>query len=84
MSEEQTELQEPSDDLGEMSFADAMNEVEGVLTRLEGDEIDVDQLAAELSTAAKLLDVCRQKIRRAEAEVEAVTERLDPEERGAS
>lgn len=59
------------------SFGDAMAELEGILERIEGEEIDVDQLAEELRRAAELLDLCRGKIRRAEVEVTQIVQRLE-------
>ena len=57
-------------------FTAAMAELEGILSRIEAEEIDVDALAAELRRAAELLEVCRAKIRRAEAEVTQIVQHL--------
>ena len=57
-------------------FAAAMAELEAILTRIEAEEIDLDALAAELRRAAQLLEVCRAKIRRAEAEVSQIVQQL--------
>ena len=62
-----------------LSFGDAMAELEAILERIEGEEVDVDRLAQELRRAAELLDVCRGKIRRAEVEVTQIVQRLDGE-----
>lgn len=62
---------------GELSFGQAMEELESVLRRIEDDEIDVDQLASELGRAAQLLKVCRKKIRRAEVEVQQIVEQIE-------
>jgi exodeoxyribonuclease VII small subunit len=59
------------------SFAVAMNELEQILRRVEGEEIDIDQLALELNRAATLLELCRAKIRRAEVEVSQIAGRLE-------
>lgn len=59
------------------SFGEAMGELEAILERIEGEEVDVDRLAEELRRAAELLDLCRAKIRRAETEVTAVVQRLE-------
>ncbi len=64
-------------DVAELSFSEAMEELESVLRRIEGDEIDVDQLGRELSRAAQLLEVCRKKIRRAEVEVRQIVEQIE-------
>lgn len=59
------------------SFREAVDELEAILERIEGEEIDVDQLAAELRRAAVLLDLCRNKIRKAELEVTQIVQALD-------
>jgi exodeoxyribonuclease VII small subunit len=66
-----------TDGVAELSFSEAMEELERVLRRIEGDEIDVDQLGRELGRAAKLLEVCRKKIRRAEVEVRQIVEQIE-------
>lgn len=63
----------------EPTFSAAMEELEAVLRRIEGEEIDIDQLAAELGRAATLLEVCRGKIRRAEVEVRQIVEQIEQE-----
>jgi len=64
-----------------LSFGAAMQELEGILSRVEGEEIDIDELAEELKRAAELLEVCRTKIRRAEVEVSQIVQTLEePEE----
>ena len=57
-------------------FADAMAELEGILSRIETEETDIDALAAELRRAAQLLEVCRAKIRKAEVEVTQIVQQL--------
>jgi exodeoxyribonuclease VII small subunit len=64
-------------DVAELSFSEAMEELESVHRRIEGDEIDVDQLGRELGRAAQLLEVCRKKIRRAEVEVRQIVEQIE-------
>ncbi|HKV11517.1 MAG TPA: exodeoxyribonuclease VII small subunit [Thermoanaerobaculia bacterium] len=66
------------------SFREAMDELEGILERIEGEEIDIDRLAEELRRAAQLLDLCRGKIRKAEVEVTQIVQSLEEEERGES
>ena len=74
MSEPQTPA--PAADTA-VSFRDAMDELEGILERIEGEEIDIDRLAEELRRAAQLLDVCRGKIRKAEVEVTQIVQSLE-------
>jgi exodeoxyribonuclease VII small subunit len=65
-----------------LSFREAMDELEGILERIEGEEIDIDQLAEELRRAAQLLDLCRGKIRKAEVEVTQIVQSLEEEGEG--
>ena len=64
-----------------LGFREAMDELEGILERIEGEEIDIDRLAEELRRAAQLLDLCRGKIRKAEVEVTQIVQSLEDEER---
>lgn len=57
-------------------FASAMAELEAILGRIETEETDIDALASELRRAAELLEICRAKIRRAEAEVTQIVQQL--------
>ena len=63
-----------------LSFRAAMDELEGILERIEGEEIDIDRLAEELRRAAVLLDLCRGKIRKAEVEVTQIVQTLEEPE----
>ena len=62
---------------GELSFSQAMEELESVLRRIEGGEVDIDLLSRELGRAAELLEMCRKKIRRAEVEVQQIVEAIE-------
>jgi exodeoxyribonuclease VII small subunit len=72
-----TEPTKPPQAAAEPTFRDAMDELEGILERIEGEEIDIDRLAEELRRAAQLLDLCRGKIRKAEVEVTQIVQSLE-------
>ena len=82
--EEKKTAQEPEEKSPEpsLSFREAMEELEGILERIEGEEIDIDRLAEELRRAAQLLEVCRGKIRKAEVEVTQIVQNLEQGEEG--
>lgn len=61
----------------EIGFSTALAELEGILERVDSDEVDIDELAEELGKAASLLEICRSKIRRAEVEVSQIVQRLE-------
>ena len=64
-----SEVAPGSGSAGEPGFTAAMRELESILQRIEGDDLDIDRLAEELRRATALLELCRGKIRRAEVEV---------------
>jgi exodeoxyribonuclease VII small subunit len=66
------------------SFGEAMEELEEILQRIEGEEVDVDQLAAELRRASQLLDLAREKIRRAEVEVTQIVQGIEAAAEGGA
>lgn len=82
MSSRKTTGQDPtpapeSPAASEPGFTAAMRELEGILQRIEGDELDIDRLAEELRRATALLELCRGKIRRAELEVTEIVQKLE-------
>jgi exodeoxyribonuclease VII small subunit len=69
-----------SETTAEIRFGEAIEELEGILHRVEAEEIDIDDLAEELKKAAELLEVCRSKIRQAELEVTQIVQALDEDD----
>jgi exodeoxyribonuclease VII small subunit len=63
----------------DLRFGEAIEELESTLRRVEAEEIDIDDLADELKNAARLLEICREKIRKAELEVTQIVQALDEE-----
>lgn len=61
------------------TYADALTELEGILDSLEGDQVDVDTLAARVDRAATLIRLCRARLASARVQVEAIVEDLDDE-----
>jgi exodeoxyribonuclease VII small subunit len=61
----------------EISYADAVAELEAIVAGLDGDDVDVDVLAARVARAAELITVCRERIARTRLEVERIVADLD-------
>jgi len=64
----------------EIGFGEAIRELEQILAGIEGEEVDLDRLALELERAARLLELCRSKIRKAELEVSQIVQKLEGED----
>ena len=58
-------------------YAEALAELEEILEQLEGDDLDVDQLAALVGRASELLIICRSSITRAQEDVDRIVKELD-------
>ena len=61
----------------DLSYAEAVAELEDILNGLESDAVDVDVLAARVQRAAALIRHCRGKIGDARLHVEQVVGELD-------
>ena len=58
----------------ELTYAEAMAEIEKILERLRSEEMNVDGLAAEVKRATELIASCKARLRKAEADVNKVLE----------
>ncbi len=54
----------------EVSYADAIAEIEAILDKLSKGNVDVDTLAADVKRAAELIELCRGRLRKAGSGVE--------------
>ncbi len=52
-----------------LSFGEAVAEVEAILTGLEEDDVDIDRLGGEVARAVELIQVCREKLEKTDREV---------------
>ncbi|HEY8218438.1 MAG TPA: exodeoxyribonuclease VII small subunit [Acidimicrobiia bacterium] len=61
----------------EPGYAEAMTELEEILDELESDHLDVDVLAERVRRASELLTTCRDRIARAQADVDKIVADLE-------
>ncbi len=61
----------------DVSYADAVHELETIISALEGDQLDIDGLAERVARAANLIEVCRSRIELARVEVNKVVSGLE-------
>ncbi|MDO8392182.1 MAG: exodeoxyribonuclease VII small subunit [Actinomycetota bacterium] len=57
-------------------YAEALAELEEILTRLERSDVDVDVLAQQVQRAAALITFCRDRIGNARLQIEQVVAEL--------
>ena len=54
------------------TYAEPMAEIESILARFRSEEMNVDTLAAEVKRATELIASCKERLKKAEAEVKTV------------
>ncbi|WP_419844713.1 exodeoxyribonuclease VII small subunit [Candidatus Poriferisocius sp.] len=64
----------------EIGYADALSELQQILSELEAEDIDIDVLAVKVERAAELIRVCRGRINDAEVRVKEIVAGMDGEE----
>ncbi|MBW3575077.1 MAG: exodeoxyribonuclease VII small subunit [Actinobacteria bacterium] len=67
----------PPADVGSLTYASAVAELEAILAQLEDDALDVDRLAERVARAAALIRLCRKRIADTRMEVERIVTDLD-------
>ncbi len=60
-----------------VGYGEAMTELETILDELESDQLDVDVLAERVRRASELLTLCRDRISRAQSDVDQIVADLD-------
>jgi exodeoxyribonuclease VII small subunit len=60
-----------------LGYAEAVTELEAILTELEADDVDVDRLAEQVRRAADLIELCRGRLENAQVEVTRIVADLD-------
>lgn len=51
------------------TYAEAIKRLEGIVARIESNELDIDQLGENLKEAQKLIAFCRDKLYKADTEI---------------
>lgn len=72
-------MTEATDARGEESalgYEAAIAELEAIVTDLQNDEVGVDELADRVARGARLVELCRDRLRRAELAVDEVVDAL--------
>lgn len=62
---------------GDVGYADALAELGTILDELERDDLDVDVLAERVRRASELIKLCRERIARAQADVDQIVADLE-------
>jgi exodeoxyribonuclease VII small subunit len=61
----------------DISYNEAIGEMEKILARIENQELDVDELAGQLKRVNDLIRMCKKKLFTAEKEVEKILKEME-------
>ena len=62
-----------------ISYNEAVAEIEETLQIIENEELDVDELTEKVKRVAKLIKICKTKLRTTEEEVQKIIEDIESE-----
>lgn len=60
----------------ELTYNAALEELKMILQRLEGQEVNIDQIADDVKRSSELIKFCREKLRKTEGEVESILKEM--------
>ena len=63
-----------------MKYGDAIAELNEILTAIEADRFDLDELGEKVARAAELIRLCRSKIDATELQVRSIIEDLEDDQ----
>lgn len=55
-----------------VKYSDAISEIEEIITKIENEECDVDDLAEKVKRISTLLKICREKLQNTNEQVEQI------------
>lgn len=54
----------------DITYGDAVAEIERILEKINSPETDIDTLGADVKRATELINICKARIRKAESEID--------------
>ena len=61
----------------EISYNDALKEIEEILGKIENEELEVDELSDKVKRVSVLLKICKDKLHKTETEVENILKEME-------
>ncbi len=59
------------------TYKEAINEIEEILSQIENNELDVDELSEKVKRVSTLINMCKEKLRNTEEEIEKILREMD-------
>lgn len=61
----------------QLTYNDAISEIETIVDKIENQELDIDELSANVKRVAELLTFCKMKLKNTEDEVQRILKEFD-------
>lgn len=58
-----------------MKYEEAMRQLENIVEKMEKDELDIDELTAQLKRAQTLIKMCKDKLTKTDEEINALLQK---------
>ena len=59
------------------TYTDAMNELENIVSKLQNEEVEIDELKALVTLSTELLNQCKKTLHETDQEIQKIIENLD-------
>jgi len=56
----------------EMKYEEALSQLEDIVSKMENEELDIDELTTELKQAQKLVKLCKDKLTKTDKEIKTI------------
>ena len=68
-----------SDDMNKKkgTYKEAITEIEEILSQIENNELDVDELSEKVKRVSSLINMCKDKLKNTEEEIEKILKEMD-------
>ncbi len=60
-----------------ISYREAVEEIEDILSKIENEELDVDELSDQVKRVSSLIKICKEKLFKTQEEVEQILDEID-------
>ena len=61
----------------EITYNEAINEIEEILFQIENEELDIDILSEKVKRVSSLIKICKKKLHQTETEVQKILDEID-------
>ena len=61
----------------QIGYAEAIAEIEETIAKIEAEELDVDEITQKVKRVSYLLNLCREKLRNTETEVDKILKEME-------